>query len=210
MAEKFSLSELFAESAEVFREHRAMALGMALAMGVGFFALDQVSETGGSFVATLVGVVVQYLFLQKVLGAHDAGEKPRYGSMFGANLLSGLGIVIGLIALVVPGLFLAARWTLSPAFIVADGSKATESLSQSWRATAECWVPIMLGYLIFYVPFIALILGAEIAADAAPKFASSAATNLGYGFSNVALWILVSATYRLVSFPNRHLSEVFG
>jgi hypothetical protein len=40
----------------------------------------------------------------------DAGD--RIGSLFGASLIYSLGVVVGLILLVVPGLLAAARWSL--------------------------------------------------------------------------------------------------
>jgi hypothetical protein len=57
--------------------------------------------------------------------------KPRLGSVIVAGLLAGLGIIIGLVLLIVPGLFLMTIWAVIVPVIVLEGKSAGESFSRS-------------------------------------------------------------------------------
>ena len=57
--------------------------------------------------------------------------QPRVGSLVGAGLLAGLGIVGGLILLIVPSLYLLTIWSLIVPVIVLEGRPAMESFGRS-------------------------------------------------------------------------------
>jgi hypothetical protein len=57
--------------------------------------------------------------------------KPRLGSVIVAGLLAGLGIIVGLVLLIVPGLFLMTIWAVIVPVIVLEGKSAGESFSRS-------------------------------------------------------------------------------
>ena len=57
--------------------------------------------------------------------------KPHLGSVIVAGILAGLGILIGLILLIVPGLFLMTIWAVIVPVIVLEGKSAGESFSRS-------------------------------------------------------------------------------
>ena len=57
--------------------------------------------------------------------------RPRLGSVVVAGILAALGIVIGLILLIVPGLFLMTIWAVIVPVIVLEGKSAGESFSRS-------------------------------------------------------------------------------
>jgi Membrane domain of glycerophosphoryl diester phosphodiesterase len=57
--------------------------------------------------------------------------QPRLPSLIAAGLLAGLGIAIGLVLLIVPGLFLLTIWSLIVPAIVIEGKSAGESFTRS-------------------------------------------------------------------------------
>jgi len=107
-------------------------------------------NTGAAFlwglVALVVGVVgwfwVEGALVELVRDVRDGrvdrtvGEtyravQPRLPALISAGLLAGLGILVGLVLLVVPGLFLLTIWSMIVPAIVIEGRSAGESFSRS-------------------------------------------------------------------------------
>jgi hypothetical protein len=57
--------------------------------------------------------------------------RPFLGTLIGAGLLAGLGIAVGLVLLIVPGLILLTWWCLIVPVIVLEGKHVGESFSRS-------------------------------------------------------------------------------
>jgi Membrane domain of glycerophosphoryl diester phosphodiesterase len=128
----------------------------------------------------LIGVaisVVGYFWLQGALiesvrdvrdGRADlsVGEiysrvQPRLPALIVAGVLAGIGVAIGFILLIVPGLFLLTRWALITPAIVIERRSAGESFTRSWELVkGASWS--MLG-LILVTVILAGIAGAVIA-----------------------------------------------
>jgi Membrane domain of glycerophosphoryl diester phosphodiesterase len=91
--------------------------------------------------------IVGYFWLQGALveavrdlrdGSADAsiGElfarvRPRLPALISAGVLAGLGIAVGLVLLIVPGLYLLTRWSMITPAIVLEGRSAGESFGRS-------------------------------------------------------------------------------
>ncbi|MFT4057333.1 MAG: hypothetical protein QM681_22710, partial [Novosphingobium sp.] len=130
MNARFSVGDLLDEMRLIARENLAfLVLVGALQVAV-YTASDMISASASIFVGGIVALIFDYAVLQRLLG--HWGERWRLGSLFVAQLLSGLGIMFGLLLLVLPGLFLMARWSLVPAFIIIEDSRSQESLGLSW------------------------------------------------------------------------------
>jgi hypothetical protein len=57
--------------------------------------------------------------------------RPYLGTLIGAGILAGLGIAVGLVLLIVPGLILLTWWCLIVPVIVFEGKRLGESFSRS-------------------------------------------------------------------------------
>ena len=58
--------------------------------------------------------------------------RPRLAALIAAGIVAGLGIAVGLILLIVPGLFLLTRWSMVAPAVVLEKRSAGDGLSRSW------------------------------------------------------------------------------
>lgn len=59
--------------------------------------------------------------------------RPQLPAILVAGILAALGIILGLILLIIPGLYLLTRWILIIPVIVLEGRSAGESFGRSWE-----------------------------------------------------------------------------
>lgn len=92
-----------------------------------------------------------------------AGETLRagfdvFGRLFPAVVLVALGVALGLIALIVPGIYLAVRWVAVPQAVVVEGKDGADALRRSWELTQG------KGWFAFFVLLVANLLVGVLAA----------------------------------------------
>ena len=146
--------------------------------GVVFLALGAVSAiiegaTGeeGSLLASLLSLAVQivgYFWIQGVLvvltadvrdgvADHSFGElfarvRPKLGALILAGILAAIGIVIGFILVIIPGLYLLTRWSMIAPAIVIEDLSAGESFSRSHALVrGRAWPVFGLLVLLFVI-----------------------------------------------------------
>jgi hypothetical protein len=102
-----------------------------------------------SFVVGLAGpVFVQGALIRIVRNIHEGRPPEQIGTLYegawrrfwpllGASILYGLGVVIGLVLLIVPGLIAAARWSLMAPLIVLEGQGVLEARRRSSELVRE-------------------------------------------------------------------------
>lgn len=211
MNSSFSVGDLLGEMGFVARQHLPFLGLVGILQVATYTASDMVSPTASIFIGGAVGLVFDYAVLQRLLG--HWGERWRLGSLFVAQLLSGLGIMFGFLLLVLPGLFLMARWSLVPAFIIVEDNRSQESLSSSWSATAQCWLPIAVAYAINAAilgsALVALEFGQEQFAQL-PPFAAAVTPNLFAAFYGIVASLVAVAAFRLSRTEASDLDNVFA
>lgn len=81
--------------------------------------------------------------------------RPRLPALIAAGIVAGLAIAIGLVLLIVPGLYLLTRWCLIPAVIVIEQKRAGESFDRSWQLTRGYgWTvfgSVLVAYLLYVI-----------------------------------------------------------
>jgi hypothetical protein len=98
----------------------------------------------------------------------------RFGSLWGMGIISGLGIGLGTLLLIVPGVFLIIAWMPATAAIVAEDIGATTGLDRAWSLTRGCrWALAGLLLLIVGVS-LAVALVCVVAATATTVFVPEA------------------------------------
>ena len=126
----------------------------------------------------LIGLIVQISFLGGIWVAYmsiDAGKEinpisalqaglTKFFPLFGAYLLVTIVSTFGYLLLILPGIYLSARFGLFAAQIMFEDNKVLESISSSWEKTDEHGSKLFMFTLVFIcLIFIsALILGAII------------------------------------------------
>jgi hypothetical protein len=224
-ARAVGLGEILEETKALFRTHAAVLVGTSLAIGVGYTALDfatlQTEEAGSlAFVSLLVSLAVtvflQYFVTERLLvDRWGAGHEPRnrrYGSLFGALFFSGLGLAVGLVFLVLPGIYLAARWLTVVPHLIEGNLTATEALGQSWDASAPSVPAFVVAILLTtaaMLPGMGLSFLPEAELGGNIALGISALSNLMLGFSSVFGWAIAVGAYRRTVLLGDGLQQVF-
>jgi hypothetical protein len=107
---------------------------------------------------TVIPAIVEFLVITPIIAAiciyalHQIadGERPSAGQvlvagfeaftpLFAAVGLAAAGIALGLIALIVPGIYLAVRWYFVPQCVVIEGARGPQALSRSALLVTGFW-----------------------------------------------------------------------
>ncbi len=97
-------------------------------LGPRAFALD-------GLVGFFIKVTATQFALRSALVGFNGGA--QYGRAFGLSILSNLGILVGIVLLIVPGVILYVRWTLALPAMMRENIDVTEALGRSNALTEE-------------------------------------------------------------------------
>jgi hypothetical protein len=169
--------------------------------------------SGGGFIAYLFG---QYVLFQAVFKARKAMETPRlhFFSFILLALVLIIPIILGLVALLLPGLFLVARWIAAPAFVVARGRGVFEAATDSWNAVRGNTGKVA-GAVVVMVVIVSCISAVISAIGGALDWLNVVSTGrsleaIEAHFLPLALLGLSTATYELLGPEDTTIEEVFG
>ena len=161
------ITALFADSLGVYMRHALVFIALSAAVvvpvyvvveGIGLEQLTAAFDKSPPLVETVVPAVVRFLVVAPLItaiciyalrsvaegGRPGAGESlvsgfEAFTPLFLAVLLAALGIAVGLVLLVVPGIYLAVRWFFVPQAVVLDGGRGTGALSRSSKVVEGFW-----------------------------------------------------------------------
>ncbi|WP_162789596.1 hypothetical protein [Altererythrobacter sp. ZODW24] len=226
------LSETFALLSDTAREIALFVLvvGGVSAIGVALGYVESTNEImgfGGGVViepgdsimsglyqigAAVLSVVASYFLLTKLLDTRGRlGEgDTRIWAYVGMTILSAIGIVLGFVLLIIPGILLMVRWSASSGFLIGGRKGVTESLSASWDATSGHGWTIFLAGLVMLIAlfFVGGIFGG--AAGVAGNFQVVAIVSaLVEAFGTAVSLCFGIAVYLLVGTDDREIGEVF-
>lgn len=132
------------------------AMSVAIAYNAGAGPDGAILGPFNRLIETVLQLAVQAAAIQCVI-VHDEGRKPQFSDclgaarhllpLFGIQVIASIGITLGLLLFVVPGLILAAAWCVAAPVRVAEGRGVFESLSRSFDLTRGARLPV-LGLLI--------------------------------------------------------------
>jgi hypothetical protein len=142
--------EILGEAWALYKAHWRHFLPLALVVFVVLSLISLVLSAAlgwfGALLGFLIGLVgifwLQGALCEAVADVRDGRAdlsisetlqrvRPRVGPLLGAGLLAGLGVVVGLILLIVPGLVLLTWWSLIVPVIVLERVAAMESFGRS-------------------------------------------------------------------------------
>ena len=127
-------------------------------------------------------------------------------------MLTGLGIVVGLLLLIAPGLYLVGRWFMAAPILFAEDSSVSEAMQASWERTEVHWLACTIIVLLSFV------------VQAGPIFASlyllaeSGSVDIGVVVATNALsqgaWVFAIAAaatmYLTIGRSAQRSEEIFG
>jgi hypothetical protein len=137
-----------------------MAIAVALDLG---WARSELEALAG-----IVSLLLQYWLtasLLKDLKLRSA-SRPRFIAFFLLILATSIGIGVGFVFLIVPGVLFLVRWSIASPAIVASDARVFEAIEYSWRATKPHAWNIFGAMLVIYAP--AVVVGIVILSQGEP------------------------------------------
>jgi hypothetical protein len=145
-----TIGEVFADAWRIYKRllRRSIVVAgiifavVALADALAARANTQLTRLVAVGLALVGGLLVQGALVEVVRDLHEGREvrsigtiydstRDRLGTLVGASLLYGLGVVIGLFLLLIPGLIAAARWSLIVPLVMIERLGWREAFARS-------------------------------------------------------------------------------
>ncbi len=159
LARPRDISTLFGDALGVYFRNAGTFLALSAAVvvpvhliveGVGMEQLTAGFDDSPSAAEAIIPTLVSFLVVAPLINAicihalHavGGGERPRarralsagledFAPIFFAVVLAGIGIALGLVLLVLPGIYVAVRWYFVPQTVVVEGARGTAALDRS-------------------------------------------------------------------------------
>jgi hypothetical protein len=212
---KLQPGAIIGEAWRLYREHwrhfLPIALIVYLILGLVTLVLALLFGWVGALLGGLLGIIgvfwLQGALTEAVNDVRDGradlsiGDtfkrvQPKLGSIIGAGILAGLGIVLGLILFIVPGLYLLTIWSLIVPAIVLEGKPAMESFGRSRELVrGNGWnvfgVIVLTVLIVIAISIVVSLVFFWVPGEAFRSFVQSVVQNtLAYPFMALA-WTLV-------------------
>lgn len=136
----------------------------ALNVGLGYYTLGStavLTQLGSAGLKFVVGVIAAFFTLNAMLRRTGLISRTD-GDVFLAYLVLSivyiLGVMLGMIAIILPGLYIMSRWIVAQPLLLARGGSPMGALAESWERTKDKEFSILLALLTVLVPVIAVTL----------------------------------------------------
>ena len=148
----------------------------------------------------VIGVIAAYLLLEALV--RKAGLRSREGeavffSYLALSIVYSLGVFVGLLVIIFPGLFVMARWSIAQPMIVARGEGVMATLGESWERTKGNEFQILVAAFALIIPPIAILIAGSAFLDAA-SLVGIGISQLATSALSVALTAMGVALYGLI------------
>ena len=199
MNQKLDVARVFERIFEIYRDQFTLLIPAALVVFVPVALLSGLIYSGdtgilGALIVAAISTIATYWFQGMVVEAardildgrrdHTVGTllrsaTPVIGPLVVAGILAGIGIAIGLVLLIVPGLFLLTIWSVIAPVIVIERVGALDSFGRS-RALVRGhgWQVFGVIVVLFLLQFIVTAVIQAIANGVSDSFAGYAVADL--------------------------------
>ncbi|MEQ1496614.1 MAG: glycerophosphoryl diester phosphodiesterase membrane domain-containing protein [Novosphingobium sp.] len=217
--------EIGSEFASIGSRNLGYLIAATVVMTVGLSAWDLLTNNQAQFLPQLVmNILGQCLVVERLLADRLPGGRGarRYGSIFGVSFLTGLGIALSALLLLLPAIYVTGRWSVAIQAVIAEDRGATDAMQQSWDRTGPSQWLLFAVYLAAMVIFVGGTVGllaftGEWAAlfdvDATEPVLTTTsilAVNALLVVFSVASWMLSTAIYRCMTTTTGELDSVFA
>ena len=186
-------------------------------VGVANYLAARAGGAGPAFAILVLGLIgqvfVQGMLVEAVRNVHEGRPQERVRSLYdraGAvfpslvvgAIVYGVGVGLGIVLLIVPGLFLAARWSMFVPLIVLEGNRSGPARVKSNELVKGKTTPVLVTVVVMYVAVTAPSIGLQFAVGAG----SVAAAVVGFACAALSTpfeaHVLTTIYYRLTD-PGR-------
>jgi hypothetical protein len=163
--------------------------------------------------SAIVSIAASYFLIAQYLEARGLlrDRETRIWAYVGLTILSVIGMMVGFLLLVVPGLILLTRWSAASGFLIGARAGIVESLSASWDATrGNGWAIFFAGFVML---IIASLIGAAIGGISVAMGSSTLmpiVTSFINAFGSALSLAFGIGVYHLVQNDDEALGEVFA
>jgi hypothetical protein len=167
LARPREITALFGDSLRVYMRHAGTFLALSAVVvlpvhlavqGVGMEQLTAGYDNSPDVAETAVPIAVSFLVVAPLINAIciyalrmvEAGERPgarealvagfeAFAPIFFAVVLAAIGIAVGLLLLVLPGIYVAVRWYFVPQTVVIEDRRTAGALARSSQIVQGFW-----------------------------------------------------------------------
>lgn len=184
-AKRISVGDVISETFSIYGQNFGALIGSALVVFIVVGLIAGILESSGGLILILLAAAVRLAghalyvgFVVKLVqdvrdGRRDEGigdlfsaAAPFILALIGFGILFGIGVTIGFLLLIVPGLILITFWSVGAPAIVVEGIGPVDAFGRSWRLVrGDAWA--VFGTLLV-VLLIVIGIGIVLAAIANP------------------------------------------
>lgn len=152
---RIAVSEVFARSIAIIRSDPKI-VGVMFIGGL----LNAVPIIGSLLIELATGIAVS--MADRTRRENPRGRPDivgRLAYLVGAFIVATICIAIGLVLLVIPGIYLLVRFALYPAAVMVDGKGPLQALSESWDRTGGNGVTVFVFILVLFGGMFVVLIG---------------------------------------------------
>jgi hypothetical protein len=181
-------------------------------VGIAYDALSEDSFALVTIVNTIVSIVAQIIITRSVAlsaGWIDAGSGGYpIMSLFGQSIVIGLGVLVGLVLLILPGLYAASRWFIAAQIVILERRPAMDAMRESWARTETQWLSAFVIYLVVAAGMLVPVVSAffayemEYSAFSLPSIVANTALSAALLFAYVSatvFWLMLRSDHEKYS-----------
>lgn len=141
--------------------------------GMKYFALGKTAPLDLLAVALIgvaVGIVAAYALLVAMLrgtGLLPEGHADAFLPFVGLSILATLGVGLGFLAVIIPGLVIMARWSIASPMLLVRGGGVMKSLGDSWERTSGAEFQYLVAIFALLLPLIGVMIACSVMFDPA-------------------------------------------
>ena len=169
-----------------------------------------------------VFVIASYFLLTQMMAAmgRPMHAGARFWSFVGMSILAAIGVMIGFVFLVIPGIIVMVRWSAANGFLLSGEHGVTGSLGASWKATDGHGLPIFGAGLLIWIGLAVLssvvsgvVMGVGLSGGGnmfSPMFAlAMTLSSIVESFSNAVSFAFSIAVFHLLASTDTSVADVF-
>ncbi len=172
------------------------------------------NELAYALTTLVFSAIAQFVILDHLLRAKDLVDQDkgsRRGAFVWTMIATGLATMLGLLLLIIPGLFLAARWAVALPIIIGRRIGSAEAMAMSAEMTRKDMLTLTLVFGILMSPLIVeIVLSAIGHAVSGIRSAYEPVAGIIFSAQPVLAWYASVAIYRLYRTGQPACEEAFA